>query len=115
MAKRRSKEETADSIRPAENPESRENQLIARAVDLAEKKMIDGTASAQIIVHYLRLGSTKEKLEKEILERQKDLIEAKTQSLKSMQRMEELYENAIAAMRSYGPTEEGDEDEDDFR
>ena len=104
------------SQKPALTPEARENQLIALAVDLAEKQMREGTASAQVITHYLKLGSTKEKLEKEILERQKSLIEAKTESLKSAQRIEELYANALDAMRSYSPTQTDDDvDEDDHR
>lgn len=104
------------SQKPASTPEARENQLIALAVDLAEKQMREGTASAQVITHYLKLGSTKEKLEKEILERQKYLIEAKTESLKSAQRIEELYANALDAMRSYSPTPtDDDSDEDDHR
>ena len=89
------------SIRPALTPEARENQLISLAVDLAEKQLQEGTASSQVITHYLKLGSTKEKIEKEILEKQKELISAKTESLKSAKRIEELYENAIKAMHSY--------------
>ena len=87
--------------KPASNPEDRENQLIALAVDLAEKQLREGTASAQVITHYLKLGSTKDKIEKEILKEQKKLIEAKTESLQSSKRMEELYSEAIEAMRSY--------------
>lgn len=86
---------------PAMSPEAREDQLIALAVDLAEKQLIEGTASAQVITHYLKLGSTKERLEKEILERQKDLITAKTEALQSAARVEELYKNALDAMRTY--------------
>jgi hypothetical protein len=70
-------------------------------VDLAEQQLRDGTASSQVITHYLKLGSTKERIEKEILEKQKELIEAKTQSLQSAQRIEELYRNALDAMRKY--------------
>lgn len=88
-------------IRPGLTPEARENQLISLAVDLAERQLIEGTASSQVITHYLKLGSTKEKIEKEILERQKELLEAKTQALQSAQRVEELYENALDAMRLY--------------
>lgn len=88
-------------IRPGLTPEARENQLISLAVDLAERQLIEGTASSQVITHYLKLGSTKEKIEKEILERQKELLEAKTQALQSAQRVEELYENALNAMRIY--------------
>jgi hypothetical protein len=82
-------------------PEAREDQLIALAVDLAEKQLLEGTASAQVITHYLKLGSTKERIEKEILEKQKELIVAKTEALQSSARIEELYKEAIDAMRSY--------------
>ena len=88
-------------MRPALTPEARENQMISLAVDLAEQQLRDGTASSQVITHYLKLGSTKERIEKEILEKQKELIEAKTQSLQSVQRIEELYTNALDAMRKY--------------
>jgi EAL domain-containing protein (putative c-di-GMP-specific phosphodiesterase class I) len=88
-------------MRPALTPEARENQMISLAVDLAEQQLRDGTASSQVITHYLKLGSTKERIEKEILEKQKELIEAKTQSLQSAQRIEELYTNALDAMRKY--------------
>lgn len=103
MAKSKSNGETAPKrkMRPALTPEARENQLISLAVDLAEKQLMEGTASSQVITHYLKLGSTKEKIEKEILERQKELLEAKTQALYSAQRVEELYANALEAMRTY--------------
>lgn len=64
----------------------------------------------QVITHYLKIGSTKEKIEKEILEKQKELIEAKTQSLQSAQKVEELYTNALKAMRNYS----GQGDIDDY-
>lgn len=96
-------------MRPALSPEARENQMISLAVDLAEKQLMEGTASSQVITHYLKLGSTKEKIEKEILEKQKELISAKTESLQSSKRVEELYAEAIKAMRNYNG--QGDEDE----
>lgn len=96
--------------RPAKTPEARENQMIALAVDLAEKQLLEGTASAQVITHYLKLGSTKERIEKEILEKQKELIVAKTESLQSQKKVEELYANALSAMRSYQPSMPTDED-----
>lgn len=96
-------------IRPAISPEARENQLISLAIDLAEKQLIEGTASSQVITHYLKLGSTKEKLEKEILEKQKTLIEAKAENLKSSQRIEELYSKAIKAMKEYSGANDLDE------
>ncbi len=101
MRRKKITEETHFESMPATTPEARENQLIALAVDLAEKQMREGTASAQVITHYLKLGSTKERLEKDILEKQKKLIEAKTESLQSAKRIEELYANALDAMRLY--------------
>ena len=103
--------------RPALTPEARENQLIALAVDLAEKQLIEGTASSQVITHYLKLGSTKERIEREILEKQKALIEAKTENLQSAKRIEELYTNAINAMKNYSGqnnSSEEDEEYDDY-
>ena len=105
-----SSSESSRKMRPALSPEARENQLVSLAVDLAEKQLREGTASSQVITHYLKLGSTKEKIEKEILEKQKELIEAKTQNLQSAKRVEELYTNALNAMRHYSGAG-GDEDE----
>lgn len=93
---------TSKKMRPALTPEARENQMISLAVDLAEQQLREGTASSQVITHYLKLGSTKEKIEKEILEKQKELILAKTENLRSAQRIEELYAEALNAMRNYG-------------
>ena len=87
--------------RPAVTPEARENQMIALAVDLAEQQLLDGTATSQVITHYLKLGSTKERLEKEKLERENALLRARTESLQSMKHIEELYTNALKAMRKY--------------
>lgn len=98
---------------PAKTPEARENQLINLAVDLAERQLLEGTASSQVITHYLKLGSTKEKIEKDILEKQKELITAKTEAIKSAKKVEELYQNALDAMRSYsGRAKEGDDYDD---
>lgn len=93
--------EETKRIRPASNPEARENQMISLAVDLAEKQLLEGTASSQVITHYLKLGSTKERLEKEKLEEENKLLKAKTEALQSQKRVEELYANALSAMRNY--------------
>ena len=90
--------------------------MIALAVDLAERQLMEGTASSQVITHQLKLGSTKERIEKEILEKQKELIAAKTESLQSSKRIEELYANAINAMKRYsGHGDENDEYQKLFR
>ena len=88
-------------IRPALTPEARENQMISLALDLVEKRLIEGTASSQETTHFLKLASSKERLEKEILEKQKELIAARTESLQSTKHIEELYADAIRAMNSY--------------
>lgn len=100
----------AAPMRPALTPEARENQLISLATDLAEKQLREGTASSQVITHYLKLGSTKERIEKEILEKQKELISAKTEALQSAKRVEELYADAIKAFHKYSGHGDADED-----
>lgn len=111
MAKRNIKQVPDDQPEikspPVMTPEARENQLISLAIDLAEQQLRNGTASSQVITHYLKLGSSKEKLEKEILEEQKKLVVAKTSAIESQERIDELYSEAIAAMRRYnGQSEE---------
>lgn len=87
--------------RPALNPETRENQLVALAVDLAEQQLRDGTASSQVITHYLKLGTMKERQEREKLEQEIKLLKAKTEAIESSKHIEELYADAIKAMQSY--------------
>jgi hypothetical protein len=99
--------------RPATTPENRENQLISLATDLAERQMEEGTASAQVITHYLKLGTTREKLEQERLSRENHLLGAKADQLASAQRIEELYETALNAMRSYAGQIVDEQDEYD--
>lgn len=97
--------------KPALSPEARENQLIAYATNLAEKQLREGTASSQVIVHYLKLGSSKERLEKQLLAEQVKLAEAKTEAIQSAQRIEELYSDAIEAMKRYS----GHGDKNDYK
>ena len=101
--------ESSRKMRPALSPEARENQMISLAMDLAEQQLRDGTASSQLITEFVKRGSTKARIEQEILEEQKELIEAKTQSLRSAQRIEELYANALSAMKNYSG--QGDSDD----
>ena len=97
------------NMRPALSPEARENQLISLAVDLAEQQLRDGTASSQVITHYLKLGSTREKLEQEVKLKELELMTAKTKALANTEEMKVLYANAIKAMRNYSGN--GDPDE----
>ena len=91
---------------PATTPEGREHQLVSLAVDLAEKQLTEGTASAQVISHYLKLGSTRERLEQERLEQENQLLQARVEAMSSAKRVEELYSQALNAMRSYAGFEE---------
>lgn len=104
MGRRRklSEEEQFTRHPRALTPEAREEQLINLAVNLAEKQLMEGTASSQVITHYLKLASSKEKLEKQLLERQVQLAQAKTDSIHEARHVEELYTDAINAMRHYG-------------
>jgi hypothetical protein len=91
--------------RPATTTENRENQLISLAIDLSEKQLAEGTASAQVITHYLKLGSTRELLEQERLLNENHLLKAKVENMASAKRVEELYEAALNAMRTYAGQE----------
>lgn len=87
--------------KPALSPEARENQMIALAMDLVEQRLRDGTASSQETTHFLKLASSTERLEKQIKEKQKALIEAKTNSYASSDEIKALYADAMAAFKSY--------------
>jgi hypothetical protein len=100
---------------PATTPEGRENQLVSLAVDLAERQLEDGSASSQVITHYLKLGSTREQLEQERLSSENELLKARVEQLASAKRIEELYETALNAMRTYAgqdPIQQDDEYDD---
>lgn len=86
---------------PAKTPEARENQLISLAIDLVEQRLIDGTASSQETTHFLKLASSKHRLEQKLLEKQVELATAKTEALQSQKRVEELYADALTAMKTY--------------
>lgn len=100
MAKRKAKEEVR-RIRPALTPDAREKQLTSLAVDLAEKQLLEGTASSQVITHYLKIASSRYRLENMKLERENELLKAKAEALESQKNSEELYAKALEAMRSY--------------
>ncbi len=101
------------SRRPATTPEGRENQLISLAADLAERQLTDGTASSQVITHFLKMASTREKLEQERLQRENMLLSAKVEQIASSSRIEALYETALNAMRQYSGSNSEAYDDDD--
>lgn len=101
---------SSKKIRPAITPEARENQLVSLAMDLAEQQLRDGTASSQVIAHFLKQGTEKAKYEIERLQQENRLLQAKTEALQSAKNIEELYGEAIKAMRNYG----GYGDPDDY-
>ena len=94
---------------PASNPEERENQMISLAVNLAEQQLREGTASSQVIVHYLKLASTRNKLEEEKIRYETAMLEAKKEALTKSGQLQELMENALEAFRSYSGNSEGGE------
>lgn len=86
---------------PAATPEERENQMISLAFDRAEQQLRDGTASSQVITHFLKLGTVKNEIELEKLRRENELLAAKTSAIESAEKMEVLYADAISAMQRY--------------
>lgn len=115
--KRNSEEPTPSRGKPASTSEGRDNQLISLAMDLAERQLREGTASAQVISHYLKMGSPREQLEQERLRKENELLREKVDQLAGAKRMEELYEAAIDAMRTYSgqkPVHGGDYDDPDL-
>jgi hypothetical protein len=93
------------SRRPATTPENRESQLVSLAMDLAEKQMTEGTASAQVITHYLKLGTVREQMERDKIVHENELLRAKADGMASARKVEELYEEALRAMRTYAGQE----------
>lgn len=96
--------------RPALSPEARENQLISKAYDLAEKQLTEGTASSQVIAHFLKLGTTRAELEKEKLRIENRKIEAQIKSIQNADEMDKKIEKVLKAMRNY----QGYGDPDDY-
>lgn len=99
-------------MRPALSPEAEENQMIYLATDLAKKQLMEGTASSQVITHFLKLGTVKEKLELKKLERENQLLEAKTKAIVDTADVKEIYEAAIKAMQRYGG--HGDSEDEEY-
>ena len=100
-----------ENVRPALSPQAREQQLAAYAYDLAEQQLRDGTASSQVITHFLKVGSVEQKRRIEKLEEENKLLRAKTESLESAKHMDAMYEEALKAMRRYSGDKTETEDE----
>jgi hypothetical protein len=105
---------TSRRRRPAMTPEGREDQLISLAFDVAEKQMEAGTASSQVLTHFLKLGTTREKLEQQKLQNENLLIAARIEQMASTERIEAMYEEALKAMRTYSGDELESFDDDFF-
>lgn len=117
-SRRRTGSQESETHRPpAKTPEARENQLIEAAVDLAEQQLRSGEASAQVITHYLKLGSSRERLEQQRLKNEVALLQTKREALESERRVESLIADALHAMQAYsGNLPEGQEPEyDEFQ
>lgn len=100
---------SSSQFSPASNPEERENQMISLAVNLAEQQLREGTASSQVIVHYLKLASTRNKLEEEKIKYETAMLQAKKDALNKSGQLQELMANALEAFRSYSGNPEGGE------
>lgn len=110
-ARRRRSESEQTPRKPATTPEGRENEVVGLAIDLAEQQIRDGNASSQVITHFLKLGSSREQLEQQRLEHENELTRVKIEAIESQKRVEELYTEALMAMRNYAgspPTSDPD-------
>lgn len=101
MARRKPEEEGRRRRRPATTPEARELELASAAYDLAEEQIKGGTASSQVITHFLKMGSTRERLEQQRIAHENDLLQVKREQIEGQARVEELYKSALDAMKSY--------------
>lgn len=113
MKTSKDQDKTKRKYPPGKSIESEEGRLVALATDLARKQLVEGKASSQVIVHYLKLGTTMAKLEMEKLKQEVEFTKAKTENLKSAQGMEQLYKDAIKAMQTYSGAETESDDFDD--
>ena len=114
VARRVDNQPKRNSRRPATTPEARENQMIGYAVDLAEQQLRDGTASAQVITHFLKLGSSREKLEQERLAQENELLAVKREAIAAQGRIEELYDKALRSMSDYQGRAPDRDESDEF-
>ncbi len=116
MAKANKEDETKPKrrLRPTLSPEAQENRLISLSMDAAESQLLDGTASSQIIVHFLKLGTVKAELECEKLRKENALLEAKKSHIESMERSEELFKKALTAFSKYQGRSDGSEEPDEY-
>lgn len=112
--KSRSSSEPEVRIRPALSPEAEEMQMISLAMDCARQQLLDGTASSQVITHFLKLGSERERLERERLQEENKLLRAKTEALESAKHVEELYAEAIKAMKRYSGNADSEESYEEY-
>ena len=114
MADSKKKVSKPKTLQPALSDDAREKQLVSAALDLAEKRILDGTASSQVLTHFLKLGTAQARLDLEIKEEQKAMTKAKTEALLSEQRTEAMYEEALKAMRSYQGQDVDESEEEDY-
>lgn len=106
------KESRKEKKRPARTPKQRENQIINLVMDVVEQKIMDGTASSQILCHFLKLATEKERLENDKLRGELELAKARVRQIDMQEDLKNLYEGAVSAMRSYRSTNETDEEQE---
>ena len=112
MARRKPSEGEGRRRKPATSPEQREGELVSLAADLAEEQIRGGTASSQVITHFLKLGSSRERLEQARISHENELLQVKKEAMEGQARVEDLYRTALDAMRSYSGAEPPPSDED---
>lgn len=104
MARLKSNSKSRGRRSAARTPEAREQELASAAYDLAEEQINGGTVSSQVLAHFLKMGSTRERLEQQRIKHENELLQVKREAIESQKRVEELYMAALDAMRSYAGT-----------
>lgn len=114
MARRNDDERTAPRRRsPAKTPEERESVLVSKSLNLIEKQIDDGTISSTVLSIYARAGTERDRLEKERLRSENDVLVKKLETMEAAVDVKNLMEDALSAFRGYSGASARDDDEDD--
>ena len=100
---------------PALTPDDAEDELVSMAVELARQRLADGTASNQLVADIIKMGTAKERLQKEKLRRENEMLRAKTEAIQSQKHAEELASEAIEAFKLYAGISDYEDENEDYR
>lgn len=97
---------------PAMSSEARDAQMSSLAYDLVEQRLRDGTATSQETTYFLKLSSPVATRQQKKLDKEIELLEAKTEAIKAAKRMDEVYMEAIGAFKLYAGEQDDNGEEE---